>query len=94
MNRRQFLAFASVAATATQARSQAGAEEPPMLSFGLICDVQYVDADPQGERHYRESLPKLTAAVAALSMTSRPVEVWRSHRLNVTWSRRAHSARV
>ena len=67
MNRRQFLAFASVAATVTKARAQAGAGESPLLSFGLITDVQYVDADPQGERHYRESLPKLTAAVADLA---------------------------
>lgn len=31
-----------------------------------------------------------STVMAALPVTSRPVEVWRSHRLDSTWSRRAH----
>lgn len=51
-----------------------GAEngEKPMLSFGLLTDVQYADADPEGERHYRESLPKLKAAVEWLAKKNLP----------------------
>lgn len=43
-----------------------------MLTFGLITDVQYADADPQGERHYRESPGKLKEAVAWLSGKNLP----------------------
>ena len=46
-----------------------GAEsgDKPLLSFGLLTDVQYADADPEGERHFRESIPKLKAAAAWLA---------------------------
>ncbi len=51
-----------------------GAEngEKPVLSFGLLTDVQYADADPDGERHYRESIPKLKAAVEWLAKKNLP----------------------
>lgn len=51
-----------------------GAEsgEEPILSFGLLTDVQYADAEPEGERHYRESLPKLKAAVEWLAGKNLP----------------------
>jgi hypothetical protein len=73
MNRRAFLALSTAAASATRTR----AEEPagvakPLLSFGLITDVQYADADPEGERHYRTSIPKLKAAAADLAAESLP----------------------
>jgi 3',5'-cyclic AMP phosphodiesterase CpdA len=68
MNRRQFLALASAAvATLAPCRAQTVPPEAPLVSFGLLTDVQYADADPQGERHYRDSLPKLRAAAADLS---------------------------
>lgn len=68
MNRRQFLALSAAAATARGESSASG----PLLSFGLITDVQYADADPIGERHYRESLPKLKEAAADLAKQKLP----------------------
>ncbi|MBC8128329.1 MAG: metallophosphoesterase [Gloeobacteraceae cyanobacterium ES-bin-144] len=70
MNRRQFLVLSTAAASTTRA----GAQNPdiPLISFGLTTDVQYTDADPQGERHYRESMPKLKAAVADLAKEKLP----------------------
>lgn len=46
--------------------------ESPLVSFGLLTDVQYADADPQGERHYRASIPKLKAAVEDLAKEHLP----------------------
>ena len=65
MQRRRFLLLSTVAASAAKAAGDGGA--PPLVSFGLITDVQYADAEPQGERHFRASLPKLRAAVADLA---------------------------
>lgn len=72
MNRRDFLALSATVSAVPSARAQAGLSnpEPPLLSFGLITDVQYADADPSGERHYRASIPKLNAAVAVLAKES------------------------
>ncbi len=42
-------------------------KEQPLLSFGVIADVQYADIEPKEERHFRASLEKLKAAVADLS---------------------------
>lgn len=72
MNRRHFLALSAAAATATRASAEASAVAAPILSFGLTTDVQYADADPVGERHYRLSLPKLKAAAADLSKQNLP----------------------
>lgn len=70
MNRRRFLALSTAAVSATKAgATPAGA---PIISFGLTTDVQYADADPQGERHFRESIPKLKAAVADLAQEMLP----------------------
>ncbi len=63
MNRRQFIALSAAAASVSKAETTA---EPPLLSFGMTTDVQYADANPEGERHYRESIPKLKAAVEDL----------------------------
>jgi manganese-dependent ADP-ribose/CDP-alcohol diphosphatase len=72
MNRRRFIAL-SAAASVTQSVAEAAApREKPLLSFGLITDVQYADADPAGERHFRESIPKLKAAVADLGAENLP----------------------
>ena len=70
MKRRNFIGLTAVAASVSAARGKAG--EVPILSFGLITDVQYADADPEGERHYRESLPKLKTAVAWLAKKNLP----------------------
>ena len=66
MNRRNFIGLSAAAVSLSKAY---GAEigEQPLLSFGLITDVQYADAEPEGERHYRESIPKLKVAVAWLA---------------------------
>lgn len=73
MNRRRFLTLSTAAASATQSRAQTdAAHEKPLLSFGLITDVQYADAEPQGERHFRESIPKLKAAAADLAKETLP----------------------
>ncbi len=75
MDRRSFLALSAAASATTVARTAAQAEPPavaPLLSFGLLTDVQYADADPAGERHYRTSIPKLMAAVATLTQEKLP----------------------
>ena len=73
MNRRKFIGLSAAAAslTATRGAGQDSAEKP-LLSFGLITDVQYADVDPNGERHYRESIPKLKTAVEFLTKKSLP----------------------
>lgn len=35
----------------------------PLLRFGLIADIQYADCETAGTRYYRNSLPKLEAAI-------------------------------
>ena len=66
MNRRNFIGLSAAAFSLHKAHG-AELDEPPQLSFGLITDVQYADAAPEGERHYRESFPKLQVAVAWLA---------------------------
>ena len=70
MNRRRFLALSTAAASV--ARAETPAADAPLISFGLTTDVQYADADPEGERHYRESIPKLKAAVEDLAKEKLP----------------------
>jgi manganese-dependent ADP-ribose/CDP-alcohol diphosphatase len=65
MNRRKFIGISTAAVSLPTARG--ATEETPLLSFGLLTDVQYADADPQGERHYRESPGKLKTAVEWLA---------------------------
>jgi len=73
MNRRRFLALSSAAASATKVVAQSKPQaDNALLSFGLVTDVQYADADPEGERHFRESIPKLHAAVADLALQKLP----------------------
>ena len=70
MRRRNFLGI-----TLPLAMAGTGAAEPserPELSFGLIADPQYADADPKWGRHFRNSLVKLEAAVADLN--TRPLD--------------------
>ncbi len=38
-------------------------QESPILKIGLVADPQYADQDPRGERHYRESIWKLSQAI-------------------------------
>lgn len=67
MTRRHFHALSAVAPTRED--EPAGS---PLVTFGLIADVQYVDAEPEGERHFRESIPKLKAAVDDLASLNLP----------------------
>lgn len=71
MKRRKFIGISAAAVTipATQAET---ISEQPILSFGLLADVQYADADPQGERHFRESPGKLKTAVEWLAKKKLP----------------------
>ena len=70
MNRRRFLVLSTAAASVSKAATTAS--DGPLITFGLTTDVQYADADPQGERHYRESIPKLKAVVADLAKENLP----------------------
>lgn len=65
MKRRNFLA-STAASTLISRPAMAGPSATPVLRFGLITDVQYADADPWNERHYRASPEKLKRAVAAI----------------------------
>ena len=68
-NRRRFLRQATLATAAASmgtlaVRAAEGADEAPAdLTFGLVTDVHYADTDTKGTRYYRDSIPKLTAAV-------------------------------
>ncbi len=73
MNRRRFLALSAVAASVAKVEAETVAPPKPLLTFGLLTDVQYADADPEGERHYRESTGKLKTAVAWLAKKNLPV---------------------
>lgn len=70
MNRRNFIGLTTLAVSATAVRG--AANEVPTLTFGLITDVQYADAEPEGERHYRASIPKLKTAVEWLAKKNLP----------------------
>jgi manganese-dependent ADP-ribose/CDP-alcohol diphosphatase len=70
MNRRNFIGLSAAASLSVARGAEAGAK--PLLSFGLITDVQYADADPSGERHYRASIPKLKTAVTWLAKQNLP----------------------
>lgn len=53
-------------ALAAQARNVAtpDAAAKPVITFGVVADIQYADRDSRGGRHYRESLGKLEKCVA------------------------------
>lgn len=72
MNRRRFLALSAVVASVAKVRAEAVAPSKPLLTFGLITDVQYADAEPNGERHYRASIAKLKTAVDWLATKKLP----------------------
>jgi predicted phosphodiesterase len=59
--RRRWLAAAS---TAVAAPGLLKAAAKPLLELGLVADAQYADVEAKGTRHYRESISKLSTAVA------------------------------
>lgn len=72
MKRRDFVGLTTVASLGTAYGGEKRDGEKPLLSFGLLTDVQYADANPQGERHYRESPAKLREAVGWLARKNLP----------------------
>jgi 3',5'-cyclic AMP phosphodiesterase CpdA len=70
MKRRNFLKITLPLALAGKASAAPAAE--PELTFGVIADPQYADAEPKWGRFYRNSLAKLGDAVADLN--TRPLE--------------------
>lgn len=71
MKRRNFIGLSTLAVSLCKLRGAENGDQP-VLSFGLITDVQYADAEPEGERHYRESIPKLKSAVEWLAKKHLP----------------------
>jgi 3',5'-cyclic AMP phosphodiesterase CpdA len=65
MKRRNFLKISLPLALAGKASAAPAAL--PDLTFGVIADPQYADADPKWGRFYRNSLAKLEVAVADLN---------------------------
>ena len=66
MTRREFLAMAGAFA-ASRAFGTGDGPGTPLVRFGLVTDVHYADMNTAGSGatalHYRDSLPKLAAAV-------------------------------
>lgn len=67
MSRRSWFVACSSVIAATLLATASGPTNAPLLSFGVITDIQYRDADPQGTRFYRDSLRKLSDAVEHLN---------------------------
>ncbi len=65
--RRQHLAALGTALVAPTRTIAAGSKGAPILSFGLMADCQYVDAETRGSRFYRESPAKLATAIGTLN---------------------------
>lgn len=71
--RRAFLRQGSLllAGTGATADLLAASDRVPQLRFGALTDIHYADKPPHGNRHYRESLDKVAAAVEHLN-TQKP----------------------
>jgi 3',5'-cyclic AMP phosphodiesterase CpdA len=54
----------------TEEPSEAGQKQKPVISFGIVADVQYADADPAGTRFYRSSVAKFKEAVSSFKSDS------------------------
>ena len=63
---------------ASRAFGTSDGSETPLVRFGLVTDLHYADKAPSGSgataRHYRDSLPKLAAAVE--DFNRRDHELW------------------
>lgn len=71
MKRRNFIGLSTLAVSLCKLHAADNGEKP-VLSFGLMTDVQYADVEPEGERHFRESIPKLKTAVEWLAKKNLP----------------------
>ncbi len=65
ITRRKFIHTSAATLAAGSVRAEDG--KSPLFSVGLIADAQYVDADPGGIRHYRNSIEKLGTAVKSIN---------------------------
>ncbi|MDF1741743.1 MAG: metallophosphoesterase [Verrucomicrobiales bacterium] len=65
ITRRRFIH--SSAATLAVGSAGGAEENAALFAVGLIADAQYVDADPGGIRHYRNSIKKLGSAVKSIN---------------------------
>lgn len=65
MKGRKFIGGLSTLAVSLPHLRAAETGDKPLLSFGLITDLQDADAEPEKKRHFPESLPKLKTSVAA-----------------------------
>ncbi|MEC5129437.1 metallophosphoesterase [Verrucomicrobiales bacterium BCK34] len=65
ITRRRFINAS--AATLAMGSAGAGERDAPLFAVGLIADAQYVDADPGGIRHYRNSIEKLASAAKSIN---------------------------
>jgi alkaline phosphatase len=61
VTRRDFLQIAAL--TAIAPRFLRASEGSPRISFGLVTDSHYADADRRGSRYYRQSLGKMAECV-------------------------------
>lgn len=57
-----------------------------MIRVGIITDVQYADADPVGNRNYRESIPKFIEAVGAMEKSEVDFILHLGDALNEGWT--------
>lgn len=53
--------------TGAEKEGAGAGHDEALFSVGLIADAQYVDAEPKGVRHYRNSIEKLEAAVEGIN---------------------------
>ncbi len=67
MKRRNFLTISLPFIASNRLFAVEDRAEKPEVSFGVIADPQYADADVRGTRHYRNSLKKLTSAMEELN---------------------------
>ena len=67
MPRPILLLLGLAACTILRAASPATETNRPLATLGVLTDIQYADAPPNGEREYRASPEKLRAAVALLN---------------------------
>lgn len=73
MKRRKFIGISAATLSLNVAcRPSKPPAGKPLLSFGMITDVQYADIEPKEERYYRESPGKLKTAVEWLSKKNLP----------------------
>lgn len=67
MKRRTFLKLTLPILSSPTLMANESSNSEPEVTFGVIADPQYADADPKGTRYYRNSLKKLNTAITELN---------------------------